>query len=81
MTTVKELKNFLNNFNDNEKIYIAVDKDLKNNCILMNENQIIENANNIGGVSEPDEELKNIKDALIYLYEMDTERYYLDIEV
>lgn len=56
--TIKELKEFLNQFNEDEKFYIAVDNDNEVTCEFMTESEIIDKANEMGGYEEEETEDK-----------------------
>lgn len=81
--TIKELKEFLNQFNEDEKFYIAVDNDNEVTCEFMTESEIIDKANEMGGYEEEETEDKftDIDDAITYLADMDAQRFYYELEI
>lgn len=81
--TIKELKEFLNQFNEDEKFYIAVDNDNEVICEFMTESEIIDKANEMGGYEEEETEDKftDIDDAITYLADMDAQRFYYELEI
>lgn len=81
--TIKELKEFLNQFNDDEKFYIAVDNDNEVTCEFIIESEIIDKANEMGGYEEEETEDKftDIDDAITYLADMDAQRFYYELEI
>lgn len=81
--TIKELKEFLNQFNEEEKFYIGIDADEETTCLFFTESEIVDKANEIGGYEEEETEDKitDIDDAITYLADMDAERFYYELEI
>lgn len=83
MTTVAQLKQFLEkNYKDDEQIFIAVDEDNETSCVVYSAEEIIDEANEVGGSDDEDtdDKIEDIDTAISYLADMNSERYFLEIE-
>jgi len=82
MATVKEIKDFLENFDDNENIYVAYDDNDELNCAFWTENAIIEKANEyVYDEEDKDSEVKDIDTALQVCFDYDYTYHFMEVDV
>lgn len=84
MVTVKELKEYLNKLQDDEKLYIGYSDDDELVCTIYTEEAIKEEAEDKRlNFDDEDEDDKgfDIDTALTYLADMDTSYHYMEIDL
>lgn len=83
MATVKELKKYLENLNEDKNLYIGYDDYNECSCEIFTEEDIIERANEVGGANDEDtdDRFTDIDSALVYLADMNPEYHYMELEV
>lgn len=83
MATVQKLKEYLNNLNLNENLYIGYSDDDECFCEIFTEEDVIERANEVGGADDEDtdDRITDIDSALVYLADMNPEYHYMELEV
>jgi hypothetical protein len=83
MATVQKLKEYLNNLNLNENLYIGYSDDDECSCEIFTEEDVIERANEVGGADDEDtdDRITDIDSALVYLADMNPEYHYMELEV
>lgn len=83
MATVQKLKEYLNNLNLNEHLYIGYSDDDECSCEIFTEEDIIERANEVGGADDEDtdDRFTDIDSALVYLADMNPEYHYMELEI
>lgn len=82
MATVQELKKYLNDLKDDEKIYIGYSDDDELECSIFSEEEIIDRANEKGGYEETDDyAITDVDTALSYLADMDEDYHFMEISL
>lgn len=83
MATVLEIKKYLENMKNDEKLYIMYSDDNELNCEIYTEENIIDKANNEAGSEDFDEEerITDIDSALQYLSEMRDDEHYMELDL
>lgn len=83
MATVKRLKEYLDNLDLNEKLYIGYSDDDEWSCEIITEEDIIERVDEVRSTYEEDEEdrITDIDSALVYLADMNAEYHYMELEL
>lgn len=83
MATVKKLKEYLNNLNEDENLYIGYSDDNELFCEILTEEDIINQANEMHREFIEDEDLEDfdINDSLIYLEDMCHDYHYMELEL
>ena len=77
MATVKELKKYLNNLDEDETLYIGYSDDDELSCEILTEEDVIDRANE----EDADNKFTDIDTALVYLADMNPDYHYMELEI